>query len=63
MLTLVDTPKPPLAGCAPQGQWAGYSIALPATCEGIANLKIGYRWMNGDNGTGSDPSFGEALRT
>jgi PKD repeat protein len=56
-LTLVDTPKPPLAGCAPQGQWAGYSIALPATCEGIANLKIGYRWMNGDNGTGSDPSF------
>jgi hypothetical protein len=56
-LTLINTPKPALGGCAPQGTWTAYSIALPATCENIANLRIAYRWQNNADGVGTDPSF------
>jgi gliding motility-associated-like protein len=40
-----------------QGRWTAYSIALPANCENIANLQIGFNWTNNDDGVGSDPSF------
>lgn len=40
-----------------QGLWTAYSIALPATCDNISNLKIGFRWENNSDGVGSDPSF------
>ncbi|MCB0479351.1 MAG: SprB repeat-containing protein, partial [Crocinitomicaceae bacterium] len=43
--------------CAFQGQWTAYSVALPASCENIANLQIGFNWTNNDDGVGSDPSF------
>jgi hypothetical protein len=56
-LTLVNTPKPPLGGCAPQGLWTAYSIALPVSCENISNLRIAFRWQNNADGVGSDPSF------
>lgn len=55
--TLVNTPKPALGGCAPQGLWTAYSIALPVACENIANLRIAFRWFNNADGAGSDPSF------
>lgn len=35
--------------------WLCESISLPATCENISNLKIGFRWRN--NNSGSDPPF------
>ena len=44
-------------GCAPQGQWTNYTIALPVSCENIANLQIGFSWVNNDDGVGTDPSF------
>jgi len=40
-----------------QGQWTNYSIALPVSCENIANLKIGFGWQNNDDGVGTDPSI------
>lgn len=43
--------------CAPQGLWTAYSIALPATCENITTLLIGFRWVNNNDGIGTDPSF------
>lgn len=43
--------------CAIQGEWTAYSIALPASCENIPNLQIGFNWTNNDDGFGSDPSF------
>ncbi|MEM7036569.1 MAG: PKD domain-containing protein, partial [Bacteroidota bacterium] len=54
---LVDPPKTPLTACLPQGTWTAFSIALPASCENISNLRIAFRWVNDASGTGSDPSF------
>lgn len=55
--TLVNTPKPALGACAPQGLWTAFSMALPVACENIANLRIAFRWVNNADGAGSDPSF------
>lgn len=40
-----------------QGLWTAYSIALPAVCENIANLRIAFRWQNNADFVGTDPSF------
>lgn len=40
-----------------QGQWTAASYPLPAACNGINNLRIGFIWTNDDDGVGSDPSF------
>lgn len=40
-----------------QGQWTAASYTLPAACNNIANLRIGFVWTNDDDGNGSDPSF------
>ena len=52
---LVNTPKTTL--CGGQGLWAHYSIALPVSANNNPNVKIGFRWVNNDDGTGTDPSF------
>jgi gliding motility-associated-like protein len=39
-----------------QGQWSAYSSVLPASCNNIANLKVAIRWVNNDDGAGTDPS-------
>lgn len=56
-LTLFDLAKTTLGACAPQGTWTAYSTTLPATCNNITNLRIGFRWLNDDDGIGTDPSF------
>jgi len=43
--------------CGLQGTWTAYSIALPASANNNANVKIGFRWINDDDGAGTDPSF------
>jgi gliding motility-associated-like protein len=40
-----------------QGRWQAFSIVLPASCDNIATLKIGFHWINNDDGIGTDPSF------
>ena len=52
---LTDPPKSIL--CGNQGTWAAYSIALPASANNNANVKIGFNWTNNDDATGTDPSF------
>ncbi|MFT5184013.1 MAG: hypothetical protein ACI84C_001141 [Flavobacteriales bacterium] len=37
--------------------WTEYSIALPASANENANIKLGFRWVNNDDGVGTDPSF------
>jgi hypothetical protein len=54
--TLTDPAKTTLC-LGGQGQWTALSIALPASCENIANLRIGFRWQNNDDALGTDPSF------
>ena len=54
---LVNTPAT-LVNCpGGQGRWTAYSIALPASANNNANVKIGFRWVNNDDGVGTDPSF------
>lgn len=53
---LADPAKTAL-GCSPQGTWTAFSMALPAACDNIPNLRIAFRWRNDEDGTGSDPSF------
>ncbi|MDF2453015.1 MAG: hypothetical protein K0S26_2519, partial [Bacteroidota bacterium] len=51
-----NMPKTVVCGGS-QGQWASRTIALPASANNNAAVKIGYRWVNNDNGAGADPSF------
>lgn len=37
-------------------RWASHSVALPAAAENKASVKIGFRWVNNDDGVGTDPS-------
>lgn len=39
-----------------QGQWTAINFALPASCNNIPNLQIGFNWTNNDDGIGTDPS-------
>jgi gliding motility-associated-like protein len=40
-----------------QGLWQNNTYALPAACENIPNLRIGFVWINLDDGIATDPSF------
>ncbi len=40
-----------------QGQWTARTVALPASANNNPNVKIAFRWVNDDDGTGTDPSF------
>jgi gliding motility-associated-like protein len=60
---LVDEPSTINASCPvgpfgdPQGNWTAYNVALPASANNNPNVKIGFRWVNNDDGAGTDPSF------
>ncbi len=45
------------SGCGGQGRWTTYSVTLPATANNNPFVKIGFRWVNNDDGVGTDPSF------
>lgn len=53
---LADLPKTPTGTCGAQGLWTNYSIALPASANNNPNVRIGFRWVNDDDGAGTDPS-------
>jgi hypothetical protein len=52
---LADMAKTALCGI--QGTWTSYSITLPASADNNPLVQIGFRWVNNDDGGGSDPSF------
>ncbi len=53
---LVD-PAKTLTCAGGQGKWtASGAIALPASANNNPNVKIGFRWVNNDDGVGNDPS-------
>lgn len=44
--------------CAPQGRWTNITWDLPAICDNITNLRIGFVWQNNSTSSGpTDPSF------
>ena len=43
--------------CAPgDGTWTLATFALPATANNIADLRIGFNWVNNQDAVGADPS-------
>ncbi|HEU4718109.1 MAG TPA: PKD domain-containing protein [Bacteroidia bacterium] len=56
--SLLSTPGPSNnTGCSGQGKWTAYSTPLPASADNNPNVKIGFHWVNNDDGAGNDPSF------
>jgi hypothetical protein len=53
---LADMPKTVLCPNL-QGTWTAFSVALPASSNNNTNVKIGFRWINNDDGDATDPSF------
>jgi PKD repeat protein len=51
-------PINPATTCANgQGLWTHVSIPLPASCQNISTLKLGFDWTNSNDGSGTDPSL------
>ncbi len=44
------------ANCNGTGLWTNIAIALPPSATGNPNVKIGFQWVNNDDGVGTDPS-------
>lgn len=42
--------------CNLQGTWSAANLVLPATANNNPNVKIGFSWVNNDDGLGNDPS-------
>ena len=55
--TLLNTLAKTALTCNPQGTWTAFSVALPASANNNANVKIGFRWINNNDDIGTDPSF------
>ncbi len=53
---LIDLAKTTLC-VTDTGTWTAYSQLLPGTADNNANVKIGFRWVNNDDGIGNDPSI------
>ena len=53
---LFDTPSTNNASCGGQGLWSIFTVPLPASANNNPNVKIGFRWVNNDDGNGADPS-------
>lgn len=45
------------AGCTPQGTWTAFTMAMPASANNNANVRLGFQWTNNDDNVGVDPSF------
>lgn len=52
---IADMPKTVV--CGGQGTWTAYAIALPASANNNPNVRVGFRWVNDNDGSGADPSF------
>jgi hypothetical protein len=50
-------PAKTATGCGGQGIWTAFSMALPASADNNPGVRIGFRWVNNNDGSGSDPSF------
>ncbi|MGL4598926.1 MAG: T9SS type A sorting domain-containing protein [Bacteroidia bacterium] len=44
------------SNCGVAGLWTSITIALPPSATGNPNVKIGFEWVNNDDGVGTDPS-------
>jgi len=54
---MVDNMPKTLTGCGGQGLWTSRTVTLPASANNNPNVRIGFVWINNDDGVGTDPSF------
>lgn len=55
---VLDDPAKSVTGCPNnQGTWTHYSYSLPAIINDLPNFQVGFKWVNADDGTGTEPSF------
>lgn len=54
---MIDNMPKTLTGCSGQGLWTSRTLTLPASANNNPNVKIGFVWVNNDDGVGTDPSF------
>jgi hypothetical protein len=54
---LSDMDKTFSGPCSPQGIWTHYTIALPASADNNSQVRVGFRWINNEDGNATDPSF------
>lgn len=54
---LEDLAKTTVVCPSGQGLWTAHSVLLPSSADNNPNVKIGFRWINNDDATGTDPSF------
>lgn len=54
---LEDLAKTTVVCPSGQGLWTAHSVLLPSSANNNPNVKIGFRWINNDDATGTDPSF------
>ncbi len=54
--SLLVNPAKTLPICPLQGYWTHYSYPLPSSADNNPNVKIAFRWVNNDDGIGTDPS-------
>jgi gliding motility-associated-like protein len=54
---LLDDPAKTAVCGGGQGTWTAYSFALPASADNNPTVQIAFRWVNNDDGVGTDPSF------
>ncbi len=40
-----------------QGEWAAYSVTLPASCDNNPSVQIAFNWTNNADNIGTDPSI------
>ncbi len=55
--SLLLTPPKTTTCPSTQGRWDTAGITLPASANNNPIVKIGFRWVNNDDGVGTDPSF------
>ncbi len=55
--TVHDMRKTPTGCAGGQGQWTTRIVFLPASANNNPNVRIAFRWVNNDDGVGTDPSF------
>jgi len=55
--TFLDNMPKTLTGCGGQGLWTSRTVALPVSADNNPLVKIAFRWVNNDDGVGTDPSF------
>ncbi|MDQ3108871.1 MAG: PKD domain-containing protein [Bacteroidota bacterium] len=54
---ITNTAATPVNCPGSQGRWTAFSAVLPVSANNNPNVKIGFLWINNDDGVGTDPSF------